>query len=270
MDQTNKTLIRGTLALIFAICIVSILSLQLNFQAYSPLLSIIFLLIWSLFNTWSLSKSVQKRVRFAIAITLLISLLLTLFTTWFSFVGFLLIYYGFIIFIITVIVLLIQRVFKRYKTSKWVLLSATLILSGTLAVLVGGIIAAPIPLFDNDDETTTLKHLYETDQEDRLSGYWIVNPNRDRQRLEYVLAVTEANTVLTPEDMYYAAYILQHGTCTDHFRIANELASEAAKNDIENADWLAKATFDRWQLALGNQQEYGTQQMPIPIKRPCN
>ena len=269
MNQTNKTLLFSTLSLIFALVVGGVLTSQLSIQAYFPLFTFVCLLVWSLLSIWILSKLIQKRAKYFLAAILVISLLLTIFTTWFSFVGFLLAYYGVVAFVLTIVVFLIQRIFKRYKSPKWLLLGSTLILSGTLSVLVGGIFATPTPLFGNDREAT-LKHLFETDQEDRFSGYWIVNPRRDQQRLDYVLETVGRENSLTPEDMYFAAFILQHGTCEDHFRVANELANIAAESNVEGAEWLAQATFDRWQLALGNRQRYGTQQMPIPIKKPCD
>lgn len=62
--------------------------------------------------------------------------------------------------------------------------------------------------------------------------------------------------------------------CAEEFQIAYELAKAAASHGIPAAGQLSMAslthaTYDRWQLALGKRQTYGTQFLPIPIKRPC-
>jgi hypothetical protein len=38
-----------------------------------------------------------------------------------------------------------------------------------------------------------------------------------------------------------------------------KLASEAAKHDIQNAEWLTKATYDRWMLSIDDPQKYNIQ-----------
>jgi hypothetical protein len=69
-----------------------------------------------------------------------------------------------------------------------------------------------------------------------------------------------------PEQMLDAAMVLQHGGDSSHYRIAHELASAACQRGVNtrewpqsSAEWLAKATYDRWMLSIGKPQVYGTQ-----------
>jgi hypothetical protein len=84
--------------------------------------------------------------------------------------------------------------------------------------------------------------------------------NRDSIRLHKTLKLLENDTIsLSPVDKYHAAMVLQHGNKPAHYKKAHELATNAAKHNIKNSKWLKKATYDRWQLSIGNKQKYGTQ-----------
>ncbi len=61
------------------------------------------------------------------------------------------------------------------------------------------------------------------------------------------------------EDYHHAALIFQHGDTVDDFQQAHHLAREAMNRGYEPAKWMFAATFDRWQLASGKAQVYGTQ-----------
>jgi hypothetical protein len=56
-----------------------------------------------------------------------------------------------------------------------------------------------------------------------------------------------------------AALILQHGEETKYYEMAHKLAQGAFDKGYKEAEWLSKATYDRWQMSMGKPQKYGTQ-----------
>jgi hypothetical protein len=53
--------------------------------------------------------------------------------------------------------------------------------------------------------------------------------------------------------------IFQHGTCADHFKLANELAERSMDLGYAPARWLYAVSRDRYLLAIGRPQQFGTQ-----------
>jgi hypothetical protein len=119
------------------------------------------------------------------------------------------------------------------------------------------------------DTSDEIKYLFDTDQSDRLNGRLMLNPKRDAIRLQRVKTLYRGGLITAPVDEYRAAMIYQHATCSDDYQTAFELAKAAADHGVAEAQWLRRATYDRWQMSLGKQQTYGTQFPPVPIKRPC-
>jgi len=104
-----------------------------------------------------------------------------------------------------------------------------------------------------------LKYLVKTDQKDRGSLYFLFNPNRDKNRIEYVYKIINSKVTLNTLDKYNAAIILQHGSSEKDFKTAYELSKSAFDEGLKKAEWLSKATYDRWQVSMGKPQKYNTQ-----------
>lgn len=102
-----------------------------------------------------------------------------------------------------------------------------------------------------------IHYMYETDQEDRLAMRFIKLNERDEKRVHRILEFHEQGKISSPETLYQAAMILQHGTKAEHYELAYILAREANETGYENELW--KAAYDRWMLSLGKHQVYGTQ-----------
>ncbi len=77
-----------------------------------------------------------------------------------------------------------------------------------------------------------------------------------RQRLESLAA---DGALVSGDDHYHAAYLLQHGTLPEEFRRAHDFAGEAMRRGSVPARWLFAATLDRWLVSIGERQQYGTQ-----------
>lgn len=81
----------------------------------------------------------------------------------------------------------------------------------------------------------------------------------DLNRRTEVLNYITNGQIYTPRDLVYAAYIFQHGGCSEHYRLANRLAQVAMEAGYSDARWIYAATLDRYLMSLGELQKYGTQ-----------
>jgi uncharacterized membrane protein YhaH (DUF805 family) len=117
-----------------------------------------------------------------------------------------------------------------------------------------------------------MKYIYETDQRDRHAIFlWMFTANRDRLRFDYVWNLVEQDSIVLPQDKYYAIFVLHHkqgrpGAQDLQVRIkahqmAKELLEEKEKIAYGNSRWLYEATYDRWQMSIGKKQKYGTQKL---------
>ena len=77
-------------------------------------------------------------------------------------------------------------------------------------------------------------------------------------RVEVLQLLQQGKITLAP-DLYHAAMIYQHGTCPDHYKLANELAERSMDLGYVPARWLYAASRDRYLLAVGQPQQFGTQ-----------
>ena len=143
--------------------------------------------------------------------------------------------------------------------------SALAVGAGTLGLLVGYLAGpAPVPA-EGISPGDQLAYMYNTDQRDRVTLRWL-NTSRDAARIARVLELRQRASDWEPEQMLDAAMVLQHGNDSSHYRIAHELAANANEKGVNTqrwskgtAEWLMKATYDRWMLSIGKPQVYGTQ-----------
>lgn len=113
-----------------------------------------------------------------------------------------------------------------------------------------------------------LRAMFAGDQADRravsartMTGAELgVRDLQRRQRLEELVA---DGALVSADDYYYAAFLLQHGTTAAEYRRAHDFAQIAMKGGSRPARWLVAATMDRWLVALGQPQQYGTQYLRI-------
>lgn len=111
-----------------------------------------------------------------------------------------------------------------------------------------------------------LRQFFADDQAERQGvwsrrppGYWEEVTRRDRARRERAAELIAAGALREAADYYHAAMLFQHGAAVDDYRRAHELASQAAALGHRPARWLATAAHDRWLVAQGKPQKYGTQ-----------
>ena len=80
---------------------------------------------------------------------------------------------------------------------------------------------------------------------------------RDLERREHAMELA-ANKLLTAEDYYHAAHIMNHEDTVDDARNAHLLALRSSELGYRPARWLAAASYDRWKMYQGKPQKYGT------------
>jgi hypothetical protein len=82
---------------------------------------------------------------------------------------------------------------------------------------------------------------------------------RDARRLRRLEQLIAEGALNDADDYFHAAMLLQHGPDRAHHQRAHKLAKQAADLGSQPARWLAAAAHDRWLMAGGLPQRYGTQ-----------
>jgi len=186
----------------------------------------------------------------------------------YSLVSFLLL--ALIIFSLLVLVVVgLIKAFSNNLNQKWLNVPLTITAICTLGILIGLLRPLEPAIVSTGTVSEKLAHAYTTDQSDRMTiktylGIFDDNmAKRDSIRLEQVNQLYKDNQISQPLDKFYAAFVLHHSKRSELFEVAQQLANEAASvNELKDnyvAQWLAKATYDRWMVSLGKPQKYGTQ-----------
>ncbi|MCA1665330.1 MAG: hypothetical protein LC659_13880 [Myxococcales bacterium] len=112
-----------------------------------------------------------------------------------------------------------------------------------------------------NDELAAIFIADQADRNDWQRIDWAIVQPRDEARLRRVEEILAAGAVVTADDHYHAAMVLQHGIAVEHARRAHELARRAVALDPahEKARWLCCASEDRVLLRQGRPQRWGTQ-----------
>lgn len=95
---------------------------------------------------------------------------------------------------------------------------------------------------------------------DKLPDYdWPAITKRDEERRSAAKAILARESSPTGEEMYYAAYIFQHGQASDDYLLAHIFATDAVALGYTKAKWISAATLDRYLQTIGQKQVFGTQ-----------
>lgn len=107
-----------------------------------------------------------------------------------------------------------------------------------------------------------LAALFASDQADR-ARIARDNPARlrreDAQRRARTRELLDAGALTTAQDYFHAAIIFQHGTDKQDYLLAHVLATLSAKMGRPDTHWLIGTTLDRYLLAAGEDQIFGSQ-----------
>lgn len=109
-----------------------------------------------------------------------------------------------------------------------------------------------------------MKKLFDEDQADRTPGPgknidWEAVSTRDEAREGRIKELLRTGALHSGADYYHAAMILQHAPEANDYLLAHDLCVIAIAKGEERAKWLAAASLDRFLMAIGRQQRFGTQ-----------
>jgi hypothetical protein len=115
-----------------------------------------------------------------------------------------------------------------------------------------------------ETDNLQLEEIFLEDQKDRERIYEsteAVNKlkERDAGRRKRVYVMIDLGEVRTPNDLYRAALILQHGFEAADFLMAHRLAVLSAILGHKTARWLLAASLDRFLMSILQPQVFGTQ-----------
>ena len=115
-----------------------------------------------------------------------------------------------------------------------------------------------------ETDNLRLLELYQADQKDREQVYDSADAvkelkSRDAMRRGALAEMISHGEVNTPNDLYHAAVIFLHGSEPKDFLAGHRFASIAAINGHRASRWLMASSLDRFLMAIGLPQTYGTQ-----------
>jgi hypothetical protein len=134
---------------------------------------------------------------------------LSLSTHWFGLAALLLAYFGAILFIGTVLVFTALRLFRKQPSLRALVIPLTMTMMGAFGVLLSAWSSRPVTPIPQQAMSTRdeLRYIYDTDQTDRFTGYWYVDPGRDEIRLQRLKALYRAGQITEPLDQFHAAMV---------------------------------------------------------------
>lgn len=111
------------------------------------------------------------------------------------------------------------------------------------------------------DSSNEVRNLFWDDQNDRKSGHLseLELKKRDQLRIGQLNKLIDDNRLKSGRDFYYAAFIFQHSETPQDYLRAHSFAITALMRNEPDAAWIAAASLDRYLLAIGKKQIYGTQ-----------
>ena len=131
---------------------------------------------------------------------------------------------------------------------------------------------AQAPLKSEPKDNQELTRLMDEDQADRTppagkSIDWKVVGPRDDARLKRVKEIYQQGQLMTGNDYFNVALLLQHGNTPDDYLLAHELAVVAISKK-RGIDSMAAVSEDRFLMSIGRPQRFGTQYRSDGPKQP--
>lgn len=136
-----------------------------------------------------------------------------------------------------------------------------------LLAFVLTIIVLPVPAIvqvptDNAEMTV----MFDADQAMRKADFSKLSPDEiskvaaaDATHRARTRVLLDEGKLTTGKDFWHAAFVFQHGSEPAEYLLAHSLAVAAAARGQAEATWIAAATLDRYLIAIGQPQVYGTQ-----------
>ena len=132
----------------------------------------------------------------------------------------------------------------------------------TVLILAATVATAADPCArDSADMAKTsseLEQLYRATRADYESAH-PDQTKRNKKRIKTVWKLRGKGHVCTPEDKMHASWVLSRSRDAEQAEVAFNYAKEAMMHHVDQARWLTAVSYDRWAVARGLEQRYGTQ-----------
>jgi hypothetical protein len=109
--------------------------------------------------------------------------------------------------------------------------------------------------------SVAIKAIYDEGEAERASRTSSATSvlERDEARVAQMQKYDKKGELCTPDDKWYASWVMTQGDKTAVLERSYELAIEAMEAGHPNGNWLVAYTFDRKRVLGGFRQAYGTQ-----------
>ncbi|MBX2796906.1 MAG: hypothetical protein KTR31_04530 [Myxococcales bacterium] len=116
-----------------------------------------------------------------------------------------------------------------------------------------------------------IKAMFEAGEEDRSvrSADAVSVLERDEKRAKVMMKYDKKAKLCTPQDKWYAAWMMQQSDDLEVLTRAYELAIEAMEGHADRGPWLVAFAFDHKRVAGGFRQSYATQTRVDAQGRTC-
>lgn len=108
--------------------------------------------------------------------------------------------------------------------------------------------------------------MFDADQAMRKADFSKMRPDEmgkvastDATHRARTRVLLDEGKLTTGTDFWHAAFVFQHGGEPSDYLLAHSLAVAAAARGRADATWIAAATLDRYLIAIGQPQVFGTQ-----------
>jgi len=200
--RTGRKLLLLTILAFAVVLVVAVLNvLAPSIQTVAPLILVLDSGTWAALCLLVLFAEARQVHKLLVLVALALAVTLSIATQWFGFAAFLLTYFGAVLFSGSVLVFAVLRFFRRKPGPRALILPVTMVLMGAAGMVLSAWSSKPLPPIPGQlvDVSEELKYIHDTDQSDRFSGTWLIDPGRDRIRLKRVKALYQAGQITHPQ-----------------------------------------------------------------------
>ena len=124
---------------------------------------------------------------------------------------------------------------------------------------------------DRTENSAEIEALYQAGEEAREQRSATAEDvlKADDKRAKTIEKMDKKGKLCTPQDKWYAAWLLQQSDDMDVLERAYELAIDAMKANVDRGAWLVAYAFDHKRTVQGYRQSFGTQVRTDPAGRHC-
>lgn len=124
---------------------------------------------------------------------------------------------------------------------------------------------------DTEENSAEIKAMYDAGEQDRAERSATAEGvlKRDEKRAKTMAKYDKKGWLCTPQDKWYAGWLLQQSDDIEVIERAYQLAVVSMKERVDRGAWLVAYAFDHKRVLQGYRQSYGTQTRVDPVGRRC-